>query len=159
MIVLIKLLGAFLVLSVGGFSVFGTVRYEKKRITVLEGWIDLILYIRSQIDCYLTPLSEILLSTDPDLMRACTSGSDDADLGAILRSSAIYLDGSTKRLLERFVRKIGDGYREEQIKHCDYYVSALRAARDRMATDRPSRIRLYSTVSICTAIGTAILLW
>ena len=56
MIALIKLLGALLVLSVGGFSAFGTVRYEKKRILVLDGWIDLILYIRSQIDCYLTPL-------------------------------------------------------------------------------------------------------
>ena len=159
MIALIKLLGALLVLSVGGFSAFGTVRYEKKRILVLDGWIDLILYIRSQIDCYLTPLGEILLGTDPDLMRACMSGNGETDLAAMLRSSSIYLDGSTKRLLESFVRKIGGGYREEQIKHCDYYVSALRATKERMSGELPTRIRLYSTVSICTAIGTAILLW
>ncbi len=156
---MIKLLGAALVLSVGVISAFGTVRYEKKRLSVLDGWIDLILYIRAQIDCYLTPLYEILSSSDPALMHACMSPEHETDLGAILRASSIYLDGNSKRLLESFIREIGSGYREEQVKLCDYYISALRTERAKVADELPTRMRLYAALCICVSLGTAILLW
>ena len=156
---MIKLLGAGLVLSVGVISAFGTVRYEKKRLSVLDGWIDLILYIRSQIDCYLTPLGDILANGDPSLLRACMSEGNETDLEAILRASSIYLDGNAKRTLEGFVREIGSGYREEQVKHCDYCISVLRRERERMSAELPLRVRLYAALFICISLGTAILLW
>ena len=155
---MLKLFGAVLVLLVGTASALGTVRYEKKRITVLDAWIDLILYIQAEIDCYLTPLQDMLRISNSPLMHVLQEG-EKTDLGAILRSTSIYLDGNTKRLLESFVRKIGDGYREEQLKHCEYYLSSLRRERERMSGELPMRIRLYSAVCICTSLGTAILLW
>ena len=57
---MLKFFGALLVLAVGIFAAFVSVQYEKKRLTVVDGWIDLILYIRGQIDCYLMPLDDIL---------------------------------------------------------------------------------------------------
>lgn len=156
---MIKLLGALLILAVGGVAAISTARYEKKRLSVLDGWIDLIVYIRSQIDCFLTPLDEILQNGDRTLLDACMSPEGAADLDAILRASSLYLDGEVKRLLEGFVRETGSTFREEQLKRCDYYVTALRTQRERIAAELPARRRLSTALCLCTAIGTAILLW
>ena len=156
---MLKILGALLILSVGVFAAFVSVQYEKKRLSVVDGWIDLILYIRGQIDCYLMPLGELLSGSDRALFEACMSPSNAADLPAILGASQIYLDGDAKRTLESFVREIGAGYREEQLKRCDFFVASLRTQRDRIAAELPLRIRLCATLCICIALATAILLW
>ena len=156
--VTVKILGALLILGVGAISAVSAVKYEKTKLTVTDGWIDLIFYIRGQIDCYLTPLADILASGESALLRACLSNGDETDLSAILRSSSVYLDGESKRLLEGFVREIGSCYREEQVRRCDYYIAALRAQREKIAIDTPVRIRLAITLCLCIAIGSAILL-
>lgn len=156
---MIKILGALLILSVGVFSAFVSVQYEKKRLSVVDGWIDLILYIRGQIDCYLMPLDDILSGGDRALFEACMSPENAADLPAILDASQIYLDGDAKRTLESFVREIGAGYREEQLKRCDYFIASLRVQRERIAKELPLRTRLCATLCVCIALATAILLW
>ena len=156
---MLKLLGALLVLSVGVFSAFVSVQYEKKRLTVVDGWIDLILYIRGQIHCYLMPLDDILSNGDRSLFEACMSPSNAADLPAILEASGIYLDGEAKHTLESFVREIGTGYRDEQIKRCDFFISSLRVQREKIAAALPMRTRLCATLCICLSLATAILLW
>ena len=156
---MLKFLGALLILSVGVFAAFISVQYEKKRLTVVDGWIDLILYIRGQIDCYLMPLDDILSGGDRALFEACMSPSNAADLPAILDASGIYLDGDGKRLVEGFVREIGSGYREEQLKRCDFFIASLRAQREKIAAALPLRVRLCATLCICIALATAILLW
>lgn len=156
---MLKFLGAVLILTVGIFAAFVSVQYEKKRLAVVDGWIDLILYIRSQIDCYLMPLDDILSGGDRALFEACMSPSNAADLPAILDASGIYLDGDGKRLIESFVREIGAGYREEQLKRCDFFISSLRTQREKIAAQLPLRVRLCATLCICIALATAILLW
>ena len=156
---MLKLLGALLILSVGVFAAFVSVQYEKKRLSVVDGWIDLILYIRGQIDCYLMPIDSILSEGDRALFEACMSPSNAADLPAILNASEIYLDGDAKRTLDSFVREIGAGYREEQLKRCDFFIASLRVQREKIAAALPLRIRLCATLCICIALATAILLW
>lgn len=156
---MLKLLGALLVLSVGVFSAFVSVQYEKKRLTVVDGWIDLILYIRGQIDCYLLPIGDILSGGDRALFEAFMSPSNAANLPAILEASGIYLDGEARHTLESFVREIGAGYREEQLKRCDFFIASLRNQRERIAAALPMRIRLCATLCICISLATAILLW
>ena len=99
---MLKFLGALLILSVGGLAAFISVEYEKKRLSVVDGWIDLISYIRGQINCYLMPLGDILSGGDRALFEACMSPSNAADLPAILDASGIYLDGDGKRIIESF---------------------------------------------------------
>ncbi len=156
---MIKLFGILLILCVGGFSAVNAVRYEKRRINVMDGWLDLMFYIRGQIDCYLMPLNEILIGSDRKLLDACMSPHNATDLNAILHASAVYLDGDAKRLLESFVREIGSTYREEQVRRCDYYMTALRSQREKLSAELPMRLRLTVTLCICITLGTAILLW
>lgn len=147
----LKILGVLVVLSVGGISAGGSVLYERRRLRVLDEWIDLIRYIRSQIDCYLTPLSTIL---DDALHESAPT-----DLSALLSSTAPYLDGEAKRLLVTFTRDIGGGYREEQLKDCDFCIAELRRRREKNAEELPLRQRLSVTLCTCLSVGTAILLW
>ncbi len=156
---LIKLLGLTLILTVGSVSAYGAVRYEKRRLSVLDGWLDLIRYIRSQIDCYLKPIDEILREGDRKLLGACLAPHPTDDLSQILRHSSVYLDGESCRLAEGFVRELGGSYREDQLRRCDYYLEGLRARRERIATELPARIRLSAGLCLCISLGTVILIW
>ncbi len=147
----LKILGALIILLSGGVGAFSAVRYERRRLRVLDGWIDMIRYIRRQIDCYLTPLSEILEAFVPD--------HTPTDLSVLLDTSLLYLDTDSKRLLEGFIREVGGTYREEQLRHCDDCVAELRRKREKIAADLPMRQRLSVTLCACLSIGTAILLW
>ena len=65
----IRLLGIAFILSAGGLAAVTSVRFERRKLTVPEAWLDLIFYIRSRIDCYLTPLDEIL-AMESELFRS-----------------------------------------------------------------------------------------
>lgn len=155
----LKILGAFLILSAGALCARTSVQYEKKRIRVIDGWIDLIFYIRSRIDCYLTPLGDILAERQDAITELYVPKKNATDLHAILSASTVYLDGETQRLLTGFVHEIGSSYREEQVRRCDYYITSLRTLRERNAAELPMRMRMSVTISLCIAIGAAVLLW
>ena len=145
----IKIIGALLILSVGGIASYSEIRYEKKALGVLDEWIDLIRHIRSQIDRYLTPLNEIL--------EECLD--KNMTLDSLYRSTAIYLDSNAKHLLDHFTKDVGGGYREDQLKLCDDCIEELRCRRASYAAELPMRLKLSVTITVCISLGTAILLW
>ncbi len=156
----IKILGGLLLLLAGGMAAFGIVRLERKRLSVLDAWLELLGYVRGQIDCFLTPLDEILKSADKALLDACGySGKEPLTLAVLWKDSAPYPDAECRRLLASLVRELGAGYKEEQLKRCDYYIDSLRRQRDKMAVELPVKLKMGVTVCLCCAIGTAILLW
>lgn len=154
-----KLLGTLMILLAGSGASLCAVHYERARLRLLDGWIDLILFIRGQIDCYLTPIDEILRALDPELLRLCMGSTGCTSLSALLQAGRLYLSPEAYRLLFGFVREIGSSYREEQLRRCDYYLEALRTLREKVAEEQPVRIRLSVTLGLCLSIATAILLW
>ena len=155
----LKLLGGGLLIAAGGFSAHTVSGFEKKRLSVLDAWIDLIFYIRGKIDCYLMPLDEILSSADQELLKACMCSDPHPTLRALLDRSSVYLTEEPKRLLNAFVKEIGSSYREEQLRRCDYYIQTLRSEREKIAKELPARLRLSVSLSLCAAFAAAILLW
>ncbi len=156
---ILKILGVILILGAGAFAAAVIVRYEKKKIAVLAGWSDLIWYIRSQIDCYLMPLPEILAGADRALLEACSFTGQRPDLTSVYHASQIYLDKEARRLLCSFVREVGSGYREELLRRCDYYIASLGKLRSRRMEELPARQRIAVAVSLGVAAMAAILLW
>ena len=154
----LKLFGGVLILTAGVFTAVGSVRRERSKLTALEGWIALIRYIRGQIDCFLTPLDEILLA-DRSLLRACMGHGNEGSLSELLAASAPLLDEEVNMQLRAFVREMGGSYREEQVKRCDYYLSVLLALREKRTAELPLRIRLCTTLSLCASAWILILLW
>ena len=148
-----------LLIGVGIYAAWSISHYEKKRIEVLNKWLDLIYHIRTQIDCYLTPIEQIFSELSPSLLKGLAENKRIKNPAELFKHTRIYLDGETARLLDGFAREIGSGYREEQIKRCDYYLAALESLRDRHTLQLPARLRARAALCICGAFGLAILLW
>ena len=55
-----KLLGTLILLGAGGYVSLAMNRFERRRLSVLDGYLSLIQYIKGQIDCYAMPLTDIL---------------------------------------------------------------------------------------------------
>ncbi len=154
-----KLIGALLMLVTGVVVARGQIAHEKKKLWVLEGWIGLLLYTRAQIDCYLMPLEEILENADKGLLRAAGAGCVGGSQKELLDAALPYLEDESARLLTSLVRELGNGYREEQLRRCDYYLAALEKERERLAAALPARLKLCAAMSVCAAAFLAILLW
>ena len=156
---ILKILGVILILGTGGFATVLLVRFERRKISVLAGWSDLIWYIRSQIDCYLMPMPEILAGADRALFEACCCAEPRPNLVAVYHSSQFYLDRESRRLLCAFVREIGSGYREELLRRCDYYIATLGKLREKRLEELPARTRIAAAVCLGISAMASILLW
>lgn len=154
-----KLLGSLTLLAVGGSLAVGNVKAERRRLSVMDAWIELVLTVRREIDCYLRPIDEILDGIPPALRRACTAGGDGNTFDTLLQRAAPHLDSEAYRLLESFSRELGGTYREEELRLCDFCIQALRTRRDALAAEHPARVKLGVTLSISAAMGAVILLW
>lgn len=132
---------------------------EKRRIQLLEAWIDLIFHIRTQIDCYLKPIGEILQGADMGLLQACMGTPTDRAPQILLERCRPYLSGDAERLLTAFVGEIGCSYREEQVKRCDFYMESLRRLSEKEREELPARLRVRTSLCVCASVGAAILLW
>lgn len=155
---LFKLLGCGLLLSAGAFTAYRGVRAEKKRLDVVEAWIDLISELQSQISCYLRPIDEILGEIDKTIKKRLGAPQALTPI-ELLHASMPSLDRESARYLSTFVREVGGSYREEQLKKCDFCLSALQRQREKQAHELPSRQKLTFTLSILAPLGVAILLW
>ena len=148
-----------MILLSGGASALCAIRFERKKVSVLQAWIDLISYFRDQIDCFLMPIDDILKKADPQILPVTPKKNTAPTLGSLLRDSSPYLDAQSVRLLDTMIREMGSCYREEQVKRCDFYIQALLKKQDELACALPGRIKLCLTLSLCAAVGTAVLLW
>ena len=146
---IIKILGVLFMLFIGGIAAYTSVTYEKRTVFVLDGWIDLIRHIRTEIDCYLTPLNEILAECH----------ADERDLSLLFERTSMYLDANARHQIEGFIRNIGGGYREEQLCLCDFCIEELRCRRAAKAAQLPTRLKLSVTLALCITVGSVILLW
>ncbi len=154
-----RVLGIGMLLFCGLALSFLWVARERRRFGVLVGWAELIDFIRGQIDCFLSPMDEILAAADPALLHACGLRGDKVSLSVLLEASRADLGREAERLLAAFVRECGGGYREEQVKRCDYYIAALRRLCERYEKELPQRLRLGTTLCLCATAGLLILLW
>ena len=155
---ILKLLGVLILLGTGTVIALISRQHEKRKLRYLEGWIELIRYIGNQINCYLMPLNEILEAIEPERTNGHAPTGEER-LRAILAATQGDLDEDSRRLLERFVTQIGNGYREDQIRLCEYTVSSLSVLRDKFATELPARLRVRTALCLCVAAGGALLLW
>ncbi len=167
-----KLIGSLTLILTGGYVALTVSRFERRRMAVLDAYISLIYYIKGQIDCYALPIGDILLRADPELLAAClgVDGEVPADiprrfleggapLPALVRESRLYLGPECERLLMTFAGELGHTFRAEQVARCDHYIAALGEERRRLCESLPARVRVSTALSLCAALGAAILLW
>ena len=167
---LLKIIGSGILILAGGYVSLAIVAFERRRLRVLDGYISLIYYIKGQIDCYALPLTDILARVDPSILLACLGFDTETsrlsanpvkpcDLTAMVKQSRLYLHPESERLLTTMTGELGTTYRTEQVRRCEYYLSALTEERRKLYETLPGRLRTTCTLCLCCAVGTAVLLW
>ncbi len=169
-----KLMGSLLLFFAGGYLALSVSRFERRRISVLDGYLSLLYHIKGQIDCYAMPLRDILMGVDPLLLASCL-GSDAPDeasallpalfesgespLTGLVRESRAYLVPESERLLLSFARELGGTHRVDQVARCEHYIQLLCEERRRLLESLPARMRVGATLCLCAAAGVAVVLW
>ena len=154
-----KLAGA-LILSVSGMLCAACLnRRAEGRLSEVSGWIALLRFCKVQIECYSLPMGEILGRCGGEMLSACGYLGEIAprSFEDLLRASA-WRDGETERIVRGFCEEFGRGYREEQMRGCDYYLSALEAHREGLAKRLPAQKKMNTTLSVCAALAMVLLL-
>lgn len=159
---LFKAIGALLLTAVGAYGAILLNRGAEKTIDRLEAWIALLRLAKNQIDCFSLPLSEILLRCEPSLLSRLgweeeSAPEDFAALGAELPLSELSEEG--ERVARFFCEEIGKGYRNEQLRTCDYSIGLFCAERDRLLAELPKRRQRNVTLCMAAALGAVVVLF
>lgn len=156
---IIKLIGGIVFGFAGVIMALSYRRFQLRKLTSLDGFISLLFYIKGQIECFARPRSDILNSLPAEIFCACNCPHGAGTLEEIVEASRIYLDDETLRLISSFASEFGSTFRDEQLRRCDYYISALGEERRRVFASVNSKGRAGGALWICACVGIIILLW
>ena len=154
-----KILGIALLFGCGGLAAALWTRFEHQRCLQAEGFVDLIRNIRLQIDCFGTPLGKILSSLDEKLYAALGAPPRPTDIDALLAGTLLLVDREYAQLLRDFAASLGTGYREEELRYCDYYLARLLPLAQRVRGELEKRMRLALILPMALSAALVLLLW
>ncbi len=111
-------------------------RFFRYRYEQAMGYLSLLQHIKRQIDCFSAPIGQILAACDPQVLVACGAVGEVTAFSQLLEAE-LYLDEEICLLLRRFSAELGRGYREDQLRCCDYYIARLSPYCDKLREDLP----------------------
>ena len=153
-----KLIGGILILAAGyGASLILNAR-ENERAQRLICFCRLLRFFRLQIDCYCAPIGEIFAKVDKDILRGCGCNAEVSDFEAFLCSLDPPAEGEAGALLRSFASELGSGYREDQLRCCDYHLSMITPLRDAAVSEAARRKKLNTVLCLAAAAAAVILL-
>ena len=154
----LKLVGASVLLISGAAFSYSLRQSASEMLSQCDAWCSMLRYIKLQVDCFALPISQILSRCDKSLLYSCGYQYDDVpkDLCELIDGVSWY-DSGTLSVVEGFTSEFGKGYREEQLRSCEYYCAQLESHRERLAREIPSKKRLYTTLCLSSAIALVIL--
>ena len=124
-----------------------------------EAFISLVRFIRTEIECYATPVPRALERCPEGVLCACgyTGHGSPSSVSELAKRCKIY-DSSTQKSVEGFAKSIGRGYREEQLALCDHYIDELENRRRVISAELPIRKKMNSALCVSGALAVVILL-
>ena len=154
-----KIIGASLLLISALFGALTLIYKEKRRIIQLEAFTVLIRFIYKQIEVFNLPLPEILEKADKNILKLCGwEGEEQIDFEGLLCREGLFIDSIERNMLLSFSAGLGRCYRDEQLRHCNYYLSELEKCLTGRKNDYPKKKKLIITLSICAALGLIIIM-
>ncbi len=123
-----------------------------------EAFISFLRFIRIQIECFSMPAAEIIARCERELLEDCGLSATEVpqSLEELFERCAVK-DSETKEILKKFSASFGKGYREEQLRECDYYLALLCDRRQKLSDELPRKKKLNSTLCVSWALAVVIL--
>ena len=155
---MIKLFAIVLLLLGGVLVTVSINRRASERLSLTEGWIDLISYIKNRVELFALPISDILTGCSREQLVRCGYQEKErpTDLSDLLLKSE-KADIETQQIIESFSKEFGRCYRREQVKRCELCIAELELQRKRMKEQLPTRKRLTATLCMSGCFGIALL--
>lgn len=125
---------------------------ERKRLSLVEGLLALVRFVREQVVCFHTPTGEIYRSFSHKELAECGFLSVLRERGMEAAVEELqdkaYLSSEELRALCGFAAMLGKGQTEGQVRLCDYTERALLNALEKRREEAPRRTRVFGTLSV-----------
>ena len=154
-----KWLGVAVLLACGMLIGVLLARFERARCLQAEAFVDLVRNLRLQIECFGTPISKILSSLDAALYAALGAPRVPDDLATLLEETPLLVERDFCKLLRDFATALGTGYREEELRYCDYYLTRLLPLAQKTRAELEKRTRLVLILPLAMTAALILLLW
>lgn len=156
----LRILGAVLVACSGLLLARSLNVSERRALAEIEGFIAFLRFVRSNIDAYSMPLSEILLRCPRKIYASCGYTKDELprSVGELF-SGCCVSDGFAAERLREFSAEVGRGYREEQLALLSRTIGALEERHRELSGALPSRQRVRATLCLGVSLSVVILLF
>ena len=158
--IVIRCLGAVLLLTAAAGWGFYEIREGRQRIRELEAVRDMVRTVREGIDRLSAPLSEIYASYENPTLAACgflhllrTAGMERA-----VEDTEWRLSPAEQGILSELALHLGRGFREEQTALCRYAEDRLSDALEKRRADEDGRARLWRAIPLLAALSLILLL-
>ena len=120
---------------------------------------ELLSYTRRMIESFSMSGEEILGRCDDRLLGACGYflGVRPKSFIELFERCEI-VDGECRRIFGDFCRNFGKGYRDEQLRNCEYCLSLLAARSEVLASENATKKKIIIASTLSVALMLAILL-
>lgn len=154
-----KLIGAAMILLAS--VMFGRMKIteERRKNTLIVGMTEFVRGIRDNISHFRRPLGEIFESLSIPALETC--GFIDLcrknGIHTAWESISPLLPKDTAAVLEEFVRRIGSGYREDELELCAYTLQRLESIGEAESAELEKREKLYRNLPPLAALSAVLL--
>ena len=122
---------------------------EKNKIRHLIKMKDFITFIRTKINLFLTPLSELYEEYNDDFIAELSK-----DGFSTLNK---YFNNNICEYLEDFFKSMGKGMKDEELALCDYTITQLSAGIEKAEAEYKNKIKVFRTLVIFSGASLVIL--
>lgn len=156
----LRIIGAALVTCSGIFLARSLNVSERRALAEIEGIIAFLRFMRSNIDAYSMPLSEIFSRCPQRIYASCGYSRDvpPRSVGELFSECCVSDGASAERLCE-FAAEIGKGYRDEQLALLSRTLDFLEERRRELSGALPARARVRATLCLGVSLSVIILLF
>ena len=139
--------------------------YEKHldmRQGIAEGFLSLLLHVRRQIDCYLTPASRLADGFSCAPLEKCGFLKEAKEKGvgpaySSMKDSPLLYE-SAKAVLTPLFLNFGKEYKENTVKQIDGAVASLKDILQKEKEESERSLKVARTLAVSAALGAAILI-
>ena len=133
-----------------------SIKFEKAKLSQLDGFIMLVCHIKRNIEAYLMPIEQIISICDRKIfdLIGLPETYEYSARSSPLDNVEIYIDDKSIESLRYFFSSLGQGYCEESIKLCERVENDLRAHRSELAAscEKSRKVRLTVSLSLSATV-------
>ena len=159
---MLKIFGLILILSGAFGGAVWNVRFQKNRMYLNEALLDLIIYIRNRINFFHENLNDVYSSYENAILQKNGFINLIPEVGfndALRHSGAIEaFDKKMQSVLINFGNILGKSGVEEQLANCDSCIEQLERCLEKIQRELPDKIKMYSSLSVISGFGVALML-